>query len=35
MLRHRAASIMIKIEIPIETIAVILEHSNPDTTDII
>lgn len=34
MLRHHAASTMVKNEVPIETIAAILGHSNPDTTDI-
>ena len=34
MLRHNAASTMVKNEVPIETIAAILGHSNPDTTDI-
>lgn len=34
MLRHNAASTMVKNEIPIETIAAILGHSTPDTTDI-
>lgn len=34
MLRHNVASTMVKNEIPIETIAAILGHSNPDTTDI-
>lgn len=34
MLRHNAASTMVKNEIPIETIAAILGHSSPDTTDI-
>ena len=33
-LRHNAASTMVKKEIPIETIAAILGHSTPDTTDV-
>jgi len=34
MLRHNAASTMVKNHVPIETIAAILGHSSPDTTDI-
>ena len=34
MLRHNAASTMVRNEVPIETIAAILGHSTPDTTDI-
>lgn len=34
MLRHNAASTMVKNEVPMETIATILGHSSPDTTDI-
>lgn len=34
MLRHNAASAMVKNEVPIETIASILGHSTPDSTDI-
>jgi len=34
MLRHNAASTMVKNAVPIETIAAILGHSSPDTTDI-
>lgn len=34
MLRHNAASTMVKNEVPIETIAAILGHSDPNTTDI-
>lgn len=34
MLRHNAASTMVKSEVPIETIAAILGHATPDTTDI-
>ena len=34
MLRHNAASSMVKESVPIETIAAILGHSSPDTTDI-
>ncbi|HAE62859.1 MAG TPA: hypothetical protein DCG38_11105 [Eubacteriaceae bacterium] len=34
MLRHNAASTMVKNEVPIETISAILGHSSPDTTDI-
>ncbi len=34
MLRHNAASTMVKNEVPIETIAAILGHVSPDTTDI-
>lgn len=34
MLRHNAASTMVKNEIPIATIAAILGHSNTDTTDV-
>lgn len=34
MLRHNAASTMIKNEVPIATIAAILGHANTDTTDI-
>ncbi|MEG1725778.1 MAG: tyrosine-type recombinase/integrase [Anaerovoracaceae bacterium] len=34
MLRHNAASTMVKNEVPIETIAAILGHASPDTTDI-
>lgn len=34
LLRHNAASTMVKNEVPIETIAAILGHSSPDTTDI-
>ena len=34
MLRHNAASTIVKNEVPIETIAAILGHSSPDTTDI-
>jgi site-specific recombinase XerD len=33
-LRHNAASTMVKNEVPIETIAAILGHSSPNTTDI-
>ncbi len=34
LLRHNAASAMVENEVPIETIAAILGHSNPDTTGI-
>ena len=34
MLRHNAASTMVQKAVPIETIAAILGHSSPDTTDI-
>ncbi len=34
MLRHNAASTMIKNEVPIETIEAILGHSSPESTDI-
>lgn len=34
MLRHNAASTMVKNEVPIETTAAILGHATPDTTDI-
>lgn len=34
MLRHNAASTMVKNQVPIETIAAILGHSSPDTTDV-
>jgi len=34
MLRHNAASTMVRNEVPVETIAAILGHSNPDTTGI-
>ena len=34
MLRHNAASTMVRNEVPIETIAAILGHLTPDTTDI-
>lgn len=34
MLRHNAASTMVKNEVPLETIAAILGHATPDTTDI-
>lgn len=34
LLRHNAASTMVKNEVPIETIAAILGHSSSDTTDI-
>jgi integrase len=34
MLRHNAASTMVKNAVPIETIAAVLGHSSPDTTDI-
>ena len=34
LLRHNAASTMVKNQVPIETIAAILGHSSPDTTDI-
>jgi len=34
MLRHNAASTMVKNTVPIETIAAILGHSSPDSTDI-
>jgi len=34
MLRHNAASTMVKNEVPIEIIAAILGHSTPDTTDV-
>lgn len=34
MLRHNAASTMVKNAVPIETIAAILGHTSPDTTDI-
>jgi integrase len=34
MLRHNAASTMVKNEVPIATIAAILGHANTDTTDI-
>jgi len=33
-LRHNAASTMVKNEVPIETIAAVLGHSTPDSTDI-
>ena len=34
MLRHNAASTMVKNEVPIETISALLGHATPDTTDI-
>lgn len=34
MLRHNAASTMVRNQVPIETIAAILGHTSPDTTDI-
>ena len=34
MLRHNAASTMVKNEVPVETVAAILGHSDPDTTGI-
>ena len=34
MLRHNAASTMVKNEVPIENIAAILGHSSTNTTDI-
>jgi site-specific recombinase XerD len=34
LLRHNAASTMVKNEVPIETIAAVLGHSTPDTTEI-
>ncbi len=34
MLRHNAASTMVRNQVPIETIAAILGHASPDTTDI-
>ncbi|PKL25649.1 MAG: hypothetical protein CVV46_16130 [Spirochaetae bacterium HGW-Spirochaetae-2] len=34
MLRHNVASTMVRKDVPIETIAAILGHSTPDTTDI-
>ena len=34
MLRHNAASSMVKNGVPIETIAAVLGHASPDTTDI-
>ena len=34
MLRHNAASTMVKNAVPVETIAAVLGHSSPDTTDI-
>lgn len=34
MLRHNVASTMVRNEVPIETIAAILGHSTPDSTDI-
>lgn len=34
MLRHNAASTMVRNQVPIETIAAILGHSSPDSTDI-
>ena len=34
MLRHNAASTMVRNEVPVETIAAILGHSDPDTTGI-
>ena len=34
MLRHNAASTMVKNEVPIATIAAILGHANTDTTDV-
>jgi len=34
MLRHNAASTMVRDEVPVETIAAILGHSDPDTTGI-
>ncbi|MGI6333515.1 MAG: tyrosine-type recombinase/integrase [Saccharofermentanales bacterium] len=34
MLRHNAASTMVKKKVPIETIAAILGYSSPDATDI-
>ena len=34
MLRHNAASTMVRNHVPVETIAAILGHSNPDTTDV-
>ena len=33
MLRHNAASTMVKNEVPISTIAAILGHASTDTTD--
>ena len=34
MLRHNAASTMVRNAVPIETIAAVLGHTNPDTTDV-
>ena len=34
MLRHNAASTMFRNEVPVETIAAILGHTDPDTTGI-
>ena len=34
MLRHNAASTMVRNEVPVETVAAILGHSDPDTTGI-
>lgn len=34
MLRHNAASTMVKNEVPISTIAAILGHASTDTTDV-
>ena len=34
MLRHNAASIMVRNAVPVETIAAVLGHSSPDSTDI-
>ena len=34
LLRHNAASAMVKNEVPIETIAAVLGHSSPDATDV-
>ena len=34
MLRHNAASVMVRNEVPVSTIAAVLGHSSTDTTDI-
>jgi site-specific recombinase XerD len=34
MLRHNAASVMVRNEVPVSTVAAVLGHSSTDTTDI-
>ena len=34
MLRHNAASVMVRNEVPVSPVAAVLGHANTDTTDI-